>query len=84
MVSTTPAVSTAPDNTIHGITDRAIVERASAIALTEASSGTVAEVEAAPNEGGHRYGVEVAREDGTGVEANVGRDFKLVSVESDD
>ncbi len=76
-------MSAAPDRPIHEITDRAVVERVSAVALRETGGGTVTDVEAA-DEGVTGYGVEVAREDGTGVEANVGRDFKLVSVESDD
>jgi uncharacterized membrane protein YkoI len=76
-------VTVAPDPPIHEITDRAVVERASAVALRETGGGTVTEVEAA-DDGVTGYGVEVRRKDGSGVEVNVARDFKLVSVERDD
>jgi uncharacterized membrane protein YkoI len=76
-------VSAAPDPPNHEVTDRAVAERASAVALRETGGGTVTEVEAA-DDGVTGYGVEVRREDGSEVEVNVGRDFKLVSVERDD
>jgi uncharacterized membrane protein YkoI len=73
----------APDRVSEEITDRAVVERASAVALRDTGGGTVTEVEVA-DDGLTGYGVEVRREDGTEVEVNVGRDFTVTSVERDD
>lgn len=72
----------APDRN-EEITDRAVVERASAVALRETDGGTVTEVEVA-DDGLTGYGVEVRREDGTEVEVNIGRDFTVTAVERDD
>jgi uncharacterized membrane protein YkoI len=65
------------------ITDRAVIERASAVALKETGGGRVSEVEVA-DDGVAGYEVEVTREDGTEAEINVDRDFGIVSVEDDD
>jgi uncharacterized membrane protein YkoI len=73
----------APDRVSEEITDRAVVERASAVALRETDGGTVTEVEVA-DDGLTGYGVEVRRENGTEVEVNIGRDFTVTAVERDD
>jgi uncharacterized membrane protein YkoI len=77
------ASSDADDVSVEEITDRAVVERASAVALRETGGGTITEVEAA-DDGVTGYEVEVRRKDGTEMEVNMGRDFELVSVASDD
>ena len=73
----------APDRVSGEITDRTVVERASAVALRETDGGTVTEVEVA-DDGLTGYEVEVRREDGTEADVNVGRDFTVTSVERDD
>jgi uncharacterized membrane protein YkoI len=73
----------APDRVSEEITDRAVVERASAVALRETHGGAVTEVEVA-DDGLTGYGVEVRREDGAEVEVNIGRDFTVTAVERDD
>jgi len=69
-----------PDTTI---TDRAVIDRATEVALGETGGGTVTEIEAA-DDGMTGYEVEVDRPDGGAVEVNLDRDFGVVSVENDD
>jgi hypothetical protein len=65
------------------VTDRAVVQRASAAALRAAGGGTVNEVEVA-DEGDRGYEVGVRRGDGSGVEVHLDTRFATVSVAADD
>jgi uncharacterized membrane protein YkoI len=70
------------DSASEQVTDRSVIERASAAALKETGGGTVSEVEAA-DDGQTGYEVEVDRPGGGSSEVNVDRSFKVVSVERD-
>ena len=65
------------------VTDRAVVQRASAAALRAAGGGTVTEVEVA-DEGEKGYEVGVRRADGSSVEAHLDTGFGVASVQRDD
>ena len=65
------------------VTDRTVVERASAAALPAAAGVTVTEVEVA-DEGDEGYEVGVRRRDGSSVEVHLDAAFRTVSVQRDD
>ncbi len=68
---------------VEQVTDRAVIERASAVALDAGGGGTVGAVEAA-DDGRTGYKVELDRADGSSLNVNLDRRFSVVSVTADD
>jgi hypothetical protein len=68
---------------VEQVTDRAVIERASAVALEAGGGGTVGGVEAA-DDGRTGCEVELDRADGSSLDVNLDRRFRVVSVAADD
>ena len=78
-IGTGVAVATGGDE--EALTGRAY-DRATAVALDHVGEGTVTETET--GEGSAAYEVEIRRPDGTQVEVQLDRNFKVVGTENDD
>ena len=70
-------------DTAEQVTDSAVIQRASAVAIDAAGRGTVGGIEAA-DDGRTGYEVEIDRADGSSLDINLDRRFRVVSVAADD
>ena len=78
-IGTGVAVATGGDE--EALSGRAY-DRATAAALDHVGEGTVTETET--GDGGAAYEVEIRRSDGSQVEVQLDRNFKVVGIENDD